>query len=182
MLELPDDLGNLIKCYIKMAKTDSEGHGPQDDWTGLTVILQVFTIQLSCRTRISLKTGLSDPFHSFILFCWYSSTWPNSIFLTKIPLAMDKLQLTGQKLGRVFNFRSGHLHAVTILVLSVKLPNLQLKTQPKQLLGSLPLIITLPALADKSGLKNDLSINLDTVADSICHQIRNQPVKFGKLN
>jgi hypothetical protein len=33
------------------------------------------------------------------------------------------------------------LHAATFLVLSVKLPNLQLKTRPKQLLGSLPLVV-----------------------------------------
>jgi hypothetical protein len=58
---------------------------------------------------------------------------------------MDKLRLTGQNLGPVFNFRSGHLHAATFLVLSVKLPNLQLKTQPKQLLGSLLLVIVLPS-------------------------------------
>jgi hypothetical protein len=32
-------------------------------------------------------------------------------------------------------------------VLSVKLPNLQLKTRPKQLLGSLPLVIALPGKA-----------------------------------
>jgi hypothetical protein len=35
----------------------------------------------------------------------------------------------------------------TILVLSVKLPNLKLKTQPKQLLGSLPLVIALSLLS-----------------------------------
>jgi hypothetical protein len=57
---------------------------------------------------------------------------------------MDKLQLRGQNLGQLFNLRSGHLHAATFLVLSVKLPNLQLKTQPKQLVGSLPLVIALP--------------------------------------
>ncbi len=57
---------------------------------------------------------------------------------------MDKLQPTGGNLGRVFNFRSGHLHVATFLVLSVKLPNLQFKTRPKQLLGSLPLVIALP--------------------------------------
>ncbi len=50
---------------------------------------------------------------------------------------MDKLQLTGQNLGRILNFRSGHLHAATFLVLTVKLANLQFKTWPKQLLGSL---------------------------------------------
>jgi hypothetical protein len=57
---------------------------------------------------------------------------------------MDKLKLTGQNLGRVFNFRSGRLHAATFLALSVKLPNLRMKTWPKQLLGFLMLIITLP--------------------------------------
>jgi hypothetical protein len=57
--------------------------------------------------------------------------------------SMDKLQLTGQNLGRVFNFGSGHLNAATFLVLSVKLPNLQLKIQPKKLQGSLPLVIAL---------------------------------------
>jgi hypothetical protein len=51
---------------------------------------------------------------------------------------MDKLLLTGQNLGQVFNIRSGHLHTHAFLVSSLKLPNLQLKTQPKQLLGYLP--------------------------------------------
>ncbi len=57
---------------------------------------------------------------------------------------MDKLQLTGQNLGRVFNFRNGRVHAVHLLCCGVKLPNLKLKTRPKQLLGSLPLDIALP--------------------------------------
>ncbi len=56
---------------------------------------------------------------------------------------MDKLQLAGQNLGRVLNFRSGRLLAATFLVILVKLPNLQLKTRPKQPLGSLPLVIAL---------------------------------------
>ncbi len=58
---------------------------------------------------------------------------------------MDKLHLTGQNLGRVFNFRNGRVHAVHVLCCGVKLPNLKLKTWPKQLLGSLPLDIALPA-------------------------------------
>jgi hypothetical protein len=57
---------------------------------------------------------------------------------------MDKLQLTGRNLGRVFNFRYVHLHAEHFWCFQVKLPNLKLKTLPKQLLGSLPLVITLP--------------------------------------
>jgi hypothetical protein len=59
-------------------------------------------------------------------------------------VAMDKLQLRGQNLGLVFKIRNSHLHAAVFLVSSVKLPNLQLKTRPKQLLGYLPLDITIP--------------------------------------
>ena len=57
---------------------------------------------------------------------------------------MDKLQLKGRNLGLVFNFRGGHLHSAHLWRFQVKLPNLKLKTQPKQLLGSLVLEITLP--------------------------------------
>ncbi len=57
--------------------------------------------------------------------------------------SMDKLQLTGRNLGRVFNFRSGHLHAVHLWCYTLKLPNLKLNTQPKQFLGSLLLDIAL---------------------------------------
>jgi hypothetical protein len=60
---------------------------------------------------------------------------------------MDKLQLTGRNLGRVFNFRSGHLHSAHLWCYQLKLPNLKLKIQPKQLLGSLLLSITLPDAA-----------------------------------
>ena len=57
---------------------------------------------------------------------------------------MDKLQLTGQNLGRVFNFRICRLDAEHFWCYQVELPNLKLKTQPEQLLGSLPLDIALP--------------------------------------
>ncbi len=57
---------------------------------------------------------------------------------------MDKLQLTGQNLDRVFYFRYERVRAVHFLCLGVKLPNLKLKTRPKQVLGSLPLDIALP--------------------------------------
>jgi hypothetical protein len=40
--------------------------------------------------------------------------------------------------GRVFNFRSGCVHAIHFHYFETKLPNLKLKTCPKQLLGSLP--------------------------------------------
>ncbi len=49
---------------------------------------------------------------------------------------MAKLQLTGQNLGRVFNCRISHAHVVHFGCYGVKLPNLKLKTRPKQLSGS----------------------------------------------
>ncbi len=57
---------------------------------------------------------------------------------------MDKLQLTEQNLGRAFNFRLGHACAYYTVAQITKQPNLKLKTQPKQLLGSLPLAFALP--------------------------------------
>jgi hypothetical protein len=52
---------------------------------------------------------------------------------------MDKLQLTGQNLGHVFNSKVG-----CICAYEAKQPNLKLKTRPKQQLGSLPLPFALP--------------------------------------
>ena len=57
---------------------------------------------------------------------------------------VDKPQLTRRNLSQVFNFRYGHLRADHFWCYQVKLPNLKLKTQPKQLLGSLPLVTALP--------------------------------------
>ncbi len=54
---------------------------------------------------------------------------------------MDKLQLTGQNLGRAFNFRSGHFHVAHSWCHQLKLPSLKLRTRPEQLLGSLLLDI-----------------------------------------
>jgi hypothetical protein len=60
---------------------------------------------------------------------------------------MDKLQLTGQNLGRVFNSRSGCMGATHLRRYKAKWPNLKLKTRPKRLLGYLPLASGLPILA-----------------------------------
>jgi len=51
-------------------------------------------------------------------------------------IIMDKIQLTGQNLGLVFNFRNDRVHAMHLYCYSVKLHHFKLKTQPKQLLGS----------------------------------------------
>jgi len=50
-------------------------------------------------------------------------------------------------MGRVFNFRSGFMQTMHLLPSAAIQPNSELKTRPKQLLGSLPLIIALPAQA-----------------------------------
>jgi hypothetical protein len=59
---------------------------------------------------------------------------------------MDKLQLAGQTLGRVAITRNGCMCAMHLYCYEAKLPNLMLKTQPNQLLGSLMLDIALPDL------------------------------------
>jgi hypothetical protein len=52
-------------------------------------------------------------------------------------------------LGQVFNFRSGCMHTMHLLPSVAMQPNLKLKTRPKQLLGSLPLVIVLSAENDQ---------------------------------
>ncbi len=59
--------------------------------------------------------------------------------------SMDKLKLTGRTLGRVFNSRRVCMHAMHLLSSVAIWPNLELKTRPKQLLGSLTLDIVLPS-------------------------------------
>jgi hypothetical protein len=81
--------------------------------------------------------------------------------------AMDKLQLTGRNLGRVFNSRSGCMCALHLSGYKTKWPNLKLSTRPKQLLGYLPLafvsiqpnhrILNENPLAGKACQKNDQS-------------------------
>ncbi len=63
-----------------------------------------------------------------------------------VSLIKDKLQLTGQNLGGVFNSRSGHVYALQLDFSETEQPNLKLKTRPKQLLGYLQLDIALPGL------------------------------------
>jgi hypothetical protein len=57
---------------------------------------------------------------------------------------MDKLKLTGLNLGRVFISRSGRMQALQLLYIIAVRSNLELKTRPKQHLGSLLLEIALP--------------------------------------
>jgi hypothetical protein len=58
---------------------------------------------------------------------------------------MDKLKLTGQNLGWIFNARLSCACTGLAIVHITKQPNLKLKTWTKQHLGSLPLAFALPA-------------------------------------
>ncbi len=58
---------------------------------------------------------------------------------------MDKLKLTGQNLGWVFHSGLGRAYIGHAIVETTKQLNLKLKTQPKQLLGSLLLAFAIPA-------------------------------------
>jgi hypothetical protein len=62
-----------------------------------------------------------------------------------MPSFLDKPKLTGQSLGRVFNSRSGCLHAMLFFRYEAKVASLELKTRPNQLLGHLLLYIAVPA-------------------------------------
>ncbi len=61
----------------------------------------------------------------------------------------QKLKLTGQNLGLVFNYRSRRMLTTRLLPSLPKLPGLKLKTRPKQLLGSIRLTFTLTETADR---------------------------------
>ncbi len=65
---------------------------------------------------------------------------------------MDKLKLTGQTLCRVFYSKLGRVCICSASAPIAKWPNLKLKTQPKQLLGSLSLAFALPAWTKLSTL------------------------------
>jgi hypothetical protein len=59
------------------------------------------------------------------------------------------VQKQGQNLVHVFNSKSGCMHSVNLLSYEAKLPNLKLKTQSKQLWGSLHLNIAFLSIGNK---------------------------------
>ncbi len=104
---------------------------------------------------------------------------------------MDKLQLTGQNLSRVFNFRNGRLHVVHFLCYGVELPNSKLKTQFKQLigLGYLQLDIALPVWActikhyrfiiyGSCSKSKCLSKSVDVIDNSKKHSLNKESVHY----
>jgi hypothetical protein len=59
--------------------------------------------------------------------------------LYRMGTVMDNLYRTGLNMGRVFNYKCGCVSIWINTCSSSKQPSLQLKTQPKQLLGFFPL-------------------------------------------
>jgi hypothetical protein len=69
------------------------------------------------------------------------------------------MSIAFRDLGLVFNFRSGCVHAMHLYYFETKLPNLKLKTRPKQLLGSLPLDIAPPKLYQQATKTESIPTN-----------------------
>jgi hypothetical protein len=78
---------------------------------------------------------------------------------------MDKYELIGWNLGRVYHSRSGFTAAMHLSPFEAKQSNLNLKTRPKQLLGSLPLDIVLPGTIEKFGILDATSLGYLTQID-----------------
>ncbi len=78
-----------------------------------------------------------------IQLCCFETKLPNLMLKTvskqllgSLPGSIrDKLQLTGQNLGGVFNSRSGHTRVVYFHTYEAKQPNLKWKSQLRQSLG-----------------------------------------------
>jgi hypothetical protein len=79
---------------------------------------------------------------------------------------MDKLQLTGQNMDQVFNFKSVYLHAGHLCCYQVKLPNLKLKIWPKQLLGSFPFDVALSVATSAIGTKELQALSMTSLFTS----------------
>jgi len=87
---------------------------------------------------------------------------------TTYTMGMDKLQLTGRNLGRVFYFISCHLQAVQFWFFSEKLLELKLKNRPKQLQDSLPLVFALPIMGQATNLEHYHYTNPKILAKNKC--------------
>ncbi len=104
------------------------------------------SLPLSPSPSLSLPTSLylSLPSFSLSLFLSFSHKARPHSKRSSFSQSMDKLQLTGGALGRVYNFRLGCMHTLHLLPGVAIQPNLELKTRPKPVLGSLPLAFALP--------------------------------------
>ncbi len=93
---------------------------------------------------------------------------------------MDRLQLTGRNQGRVFNPRSCRVRALQLHFSETKQHNLKLKTRPKQLLGSLPLVIVLPTATDLSYRRLHGKETKELISDSFFETLKQQKIQLKK--
>jgi len=104
--------------------------------------------------RIILQTVLKCLLRDRLIFLFFSLIFWQCVQMRSFRLgrnyycpSMDKLQLTRQNLGWVFNSRSDCMPAVHLFCYVAKQPNLKLKTRSKQVLGPLLLAFVLPGLS-----------------------------------
>jgi hypothetical protein len=89
----------------------------------------------------------------------YSDTSPFSIpAWTFLYSSNGQTSVNRTNLGRVFNSRSGCMYVMNLCCYEAKQPNLNLKTQPKQLLGYCPLAFVLPTPATIVRCPNEGSV------------------------
>ncbi len=77
-------------------------------------------------------------FQVFLTFCELDDTFETTLHSNRY-----KQELVQQNLGRVFNFKYGHVCTTCTSYAATKLSNLYRKLSPKQLLCYLPLAFTL---------------------------------------
>ncbi len=81
---------------------------------------------------------------------YYKTSYSRNLFLgvesTSVAaiVSMDRIKLTVQNLGQVFNSRPGCACIHCAFAYIIKHPKLKLKTWPKQLLGYLPFAFAFP--------------------------------------
>ncbi len=118
----------LLQCWIKIKISDLKlGRSEKRSiYKNIQCWIQSMENGTYWRVQIPCQHALG--------MCWLFSVWSYT---------MDKLQLPGRNLGRVFNSRSSCVRSAQLRCFETKLPNLMLKTWPRQLLGSLPIDIML---------------------------------------
>ncbi len=115
-----------------------------------------FSVTFCCVVTSHCDEGFIDDFFSrFPHLPFNQGQRPKHFFFlflccSKLGQCLDKLQLTERALGRVYNFRSGCMHTMHLLPGVAIQPNLELKTRPKPVLGSLPLAFALPGQCYKN--------------------------------
>jgi hypothetical protein len=94
------------------------------------------------RDRLRSRTGRSTTWPAPSSSSVRCQCYENRLYF--VTVGKGKLKLTGLNLGRIFNYRCRCASAWISTCASSKQPNLKLRTQPKPVLGYLPLAFALP--------------------------------------